>query len=466
MQPFYTGANHELGALLPALADMGWELIGPTPTPRSPPATPTSTRPPRPTPTAEAPVAKREMVYVSNFDDSTVSVIDAEGGSVVRTVAVDDGPIGVAGSPDGTRVYVAAFQAGTLSVLRTGDDRVIASVPVGESANSVAVTPDGAFIAVTDTAAERVAIVDADTLEVLARVPGGRQPSGLAIDGAGRLAFTSNFSGASVTVVDLDARRRRAIIQLPFMTASDGILGVAIAPATGQGYVTSFYKSSARSVQVDTLRSVRQAFPFLNGARPEAVVTNAAGTLAYFIGHDAGTGTGRLSFMRMPEDEVIATILVGPVPEALALSPDETQLYVTNTGTNNVSVVDIALRQPVGLIRVGRAPMGIAVVAVPEGQCTEACETPTPTSTPTPTPTETPMHRCAGDCDGDKTVSVDELVTAVAIALGQEPLAACDAADSDADGTVTVAEVVGAVQRALAGCGDGAMRRNPSTGSG
>jgi len=79
--------------------------------------------------------------------------------------------------------------------------------------------------------------------------------------------------------------------------------------------------------------------------------------------------------------------------------------------------------------------------------------TPTPTlsRSPTPTPTETPPV-CAGDCDGDGTVRVDELVRAVAIALGAQPLQTCRAADADADGSVSIGELVRAVGRALEGC--------------
>lgn len=308
MEPFYTQANHDLGALLPALVDMGWELGVDTPTPRRSPATPTSTRRSRPSPTPATPSARRDTVYVTNFDDSTVSVIDAATRVVMQTVAVDDGPIGIAASSDGTRVYIAGFQAGTLSVLRTGDGRILASVPIGESPNSVAVTPDGAFVAVTDTAADQVAIIAGDTLDVLARVPGGRQPSGLALDGNSRLAFVSNFSGATVTVVDLDAQRRRAIIPLPFSTPSDGLLGIAISPTTGWGYVTSFYGSWARPIRVDSLFTPPLVYPFSNGARAEAVVADATGNLAYFVGHDADTGTGRVSVMRMQDNQVLAVL--------------------------------------------------------------------------------------------------------------------------------------------------------------
>jgi YVTN family beta-propeller protein len=460
MQPFYSGANHDLGALLPALIDMGWPVAVDTPTPRAGAATPTATRPPRPSPTPPGtPRLRREMVYVTNFDDATVSAIEAQSRTVVESIAVDDGPIGIAASADGRRLYVAGFQAGTVSMVRTGDHRVIASVPLGESPNSIAVTPDGAFVAVTDTAADRVWILAGETLDILAPVPGGRQPSGIALDGSGRLAFVSNFSGASVTVVDLDARRRRAIMLLPFTTASDGLLGIAIAPATGRGFVTSFYQGWLGPVWADLLVASPGSFPFANGVRPEAVVTNAAGSLAYVVGHDRDTGTGRLAVLRMEDQRVVTPIVqVGRVPEALALSPDETRLYVANTGANSVSVVDTLQRRVVATVAVGRAPMGIAVAAVPDGQCPEECQPPTPspppaTHTPVLTATATAAAmRCGGDCNGDRIVTVNELVRSVSIALGRQPAGACEAADMDGDGRVTIAELVAAVDRFLTGC--------------
>lgn len=58
----------------------------------------------------------------------------------------------------------------------------------------------------------------------------------------------------------------------------------------------------------------------------------------------------------------------------------------------------------------------------------------------------------AGDCDRDGRVTVDELVTAVHIALGQIDPGTCTNVDVDQDGTVTVDELVAAVHSALAGC--------------
>lgn len=70
----------------------------------------------------------------------------------------------------------------------------------------------------------------------------------------------------------------------------------------------------------------------------------------------------------------------------------------------------------------------------------------------TPTPTATPPPPCAGDCDGNGAVTVEELVLAVAIALGDQPLASCAPADADGDGAVRVAELVRAVAHALGSC--------------
>jgi hypothetical protein len=55
----------------------------------------------------------------------------------------------------------------------------------------------------------------------------------------------------------------------------------------------------------------------------------------------------------------------------------------------------------------------------------------------------------AGDCNGDLTVSIDELITAVDLALGGAPLDLCPRADADDDRRVRIGELVAAVAAAL-----------------
>lgn len=61
--------------------------------------------------------------------------------------------------------------------------------------------------------------------------------------------------------------------------------------------------------------------------------------------------------------------------------------------------------------------------------------------------------QCAGDCDGDDQVRIDELLTGVAIAIDGQDVGACAALDTDGDGRVVIHELLAAVGHALDGCG-------------
>ena len=62
---------------------------------------------------------------------------------------------------------------------------------------------------------------------------------------------------------------------------------------------------------------------------------------------------------------------------------------------------------------------------------------------------------CAGDCDAGGSVAINEVITAVRIALGESGGAICAAADANGDGVVTISELIAAVARALDGCAAG-----------
>jgi hypothetical protein len=93
-----------------------------------------------------------------------------------------------------------------------------------------------------------------------------------------------------------------------------------------------------------------------------------------------------------------------------------------------------------------------AVNLAPEGIATL---TPTMTLTPTPTPSVSPTKTprpCTGDCNDSHSVTVEELVVGVNIALGTSPMSDCPPFDTDNSGTVTVDELVIAVNLALGTC--------------
>ena len=86
-------------------------------------------------------------VYVTNFDDGTVSVITPATNNVAATITVGSEPAWVAVShtgPEAGDVYVANSD-GTVSVISPSSDTVIATITVGNGPVGVAISPSGAY---------------------------------------------------------------------------------------------------------------------------------------------------------------------------------------------------------------------------------------------------------------------------------------------------------------------------------
>ena len=79
------------------------------------------------------------------------------------------------------------------------------------------------------------------------------------------------------------------------------------------------------------------------------------------------------------------------------------------------------------------------------------CSCATVTPTPTPTPTDTPTS-CVGDCNNDTSVTVDELLAMVNIALGKADVSTCLPGDTNHDMQITIGEILAAVNNALDQC--------------
>jgi hypothetical protein len=69
----------------------------------------------------------------------------------------------------------------------------------------------------------------------------------------------------------------------------------------------------------------------------------------------------------------------------------------------------------------------------------------------TPTPTPAPAPACVGDCNGDDTVAINEIITSVLIALGTDKLDACPAIACGGS-LVAIDCLIRAVNNALNGC--------------
>ena len=303
------------------------------------------------------------LAYISNYGDNTVSVIDTATNTVVATVPVGTGPIGVAVTPTGTRVYVTLV-TGFVSVIDTATNTVAATVPVGNSAGAVAVTPTGTRVYVANdpsdrpapTTPGRVSIIDPATNTVVATVTVGNSPRGVAVtpDGS-RVYVAHSFVPGIVSVIDTATNTLVATVAVGSVPES-----VAVNPAGTRVYVTNGGSDTVSIIDTAT-NTVVATVPV--GSAPQGVAVNPTGTRVYVA--NAKNTSNNVSVLDTATNTVVATVPVGNNPVGVALTPAGTRVYVVNAGSANVSVIDTATNTVVATVPVGNTPQASGTFITP-----------------------------------------------------------------------------------------------------
>jgi YVTN family beta-propeller protein len=244
-----------------------------------------------------------EYVYVSNEDSNDLSVISAQTGEVIATIAVGTRPRGVKASPDGRTVYVAL----------SGSPKCPPTMPDEECAKLVA-----------DKSQDGIAEIDASTRKITRVLPGGSDPEQFDVSWSREKLFVSE--------------------------------GVRLAPDGKHFYVTGETDHDVTVIDAET-GEVKAKVSV--GQRPRDVVFLSDGSRAYVSSELGGT----VSAIDTASYEVLATITLGEgaKPMGLAVSPDDRLLYVATGRGRKVFQVEVATERVLGSVEVGDRPWGIAL---------------------------------------------------------------------------------------------------------
>ena len=79
------------------------------------------------------------IIYVTNIGDNTVSVINGNTNTMVQTIPVGYGPVGIGVNPTTNAIYVANFGSNTVSVINGDTNTVVQTIPVGNDPRGVGV---------------------------------------------------------------------------------------------------------------------------------------------------------------------------------------------------------------------------------------------------------------------------------------------------------------------------------------
>jgi len=273
-----------------------------------------------------------ELVYVTNEDAGTISVISTVTQKVIGEIAVGTRPRGVRVDRDGERVYVAL--SGSPKCGPTVSDEECAKLKADK-------TKDG------------IAVIDARQRAVLRILPGGSDPEQFDVDVAGGRLFVSNEDTAELSIIDLETGnvlRRVGVGGEPE--------GVRLRPDGAAVYVTS---ERDHAVTVVDAKSGAVLDSIEVGPRPRDSIFSADGSRA-FVSSELGRSVVVIDVATSKVQNTF-TLPTGSLPMGLALSPDGKRLYVANGRARTVSVIDLATSSVVAQVRVGARPWGLGLTS-------------------------------------------------------------------------------------------------------
>ena len=144
-----------------------------------------------------------------------VGVVEVGRRAMVRMIRVGTDPEEFAFSPDGSLLYVSNEDAGTASLVRVSDGVIEQTIPVGPEPAGVAISPDGRRVFVTCEASGEIAVLDAHARRLLTRWRVGGRPRSIAFLPGSSRAFVPSEMDARLHVLDLALGRVLGAIALP-----------------------------------------------------------------------------------------------------------------------------------------------------------------------------------------------------------------------------------------------------------
>ena len=226
-------------------------------------------------------------VYVTNFSDSTVSIISTITNTVIDTIGANTYPTGIAITPNGLYIYVTNSTASSsiVSIISTATNTVINTISVGNNPRGIAITPDGLYVYVTNYWNDTVSIISTATNTVVNTVSVGTRPNSIVFTPNGLYVYVANEYSNTISII-----------------------------------------STVTNTVVDIINV---------NSTPTGITITPDGLYVYI----ANSNSSIVSIISTATNTVINTINVSSYPWKIAITPNGLYIYVTNISSRTVSII-------------------------------------------------------------------------------------------------------------------------------
>jgi YVTN family beta-propeller protein len=164
-----------------------------------------------------------EWAYVSNTASNTLAAVHLSSGKV-ELIPTDARPQGGVLSPDGKLIYLTNSDGNSISIIDTERKTRIGTIQTGKGPGRIALTRDGIGLIYNLQPGEAVGFADLATRKQTGMIPLGGRPLSLTVSHDGLLAYAGVQDQDKVFVIGVPERKIVRILQTPKGSGPDPAL--------------------------------------------------------------------------------------------------------------------------------------------------------------------------------------------------------------------------------------------------
>ena len=303
-------------------------------------------------------------LFVTNSLGDDITVIDLDTFKVIRDIKVGAEVHGLCAPADGRVIFTTVESEHNLKSIDTATGRILATIPLGGRPNQCAATPDGRFVAVPIRDGNRVEIADMTLNKIVKTLP-IRVPHNCFNAGSNTNMYVSSMGSDEVDLIDLkkmDYAEKIPVGGVPrpyAVSKNQKTMYVALSDFHGFAIVSVPDRKVTGRVELPPAPPSTCALEphtpthglALSPDGRQLWVTSLADSGVYVY----SVATGKLS----------RRITTGKCPNWVAFSPDGRYCSISNSGSDDCSIIDTQTEREVARVKVGRGPKRLLVVRVP-----------------------------------------------------------------------------------------------------
>ena len=344
---------------------------------------------------AVAQPGSREIAFVANAEDATVSLVDVAARKELRRIDVNPDrakPSTTAGtpnfaqdtdvSPDGRTLYVSRGYAGDVAAFDIASGKLLWRTPVDpQRADHMTLSKDGKALFVSALSQHRARRLDTATGRITGEVVTGDTPHDNQVSKDGRRLYNSSIgnvglpsdqaasgAGSPYQLTIADTRTLKVETQHPF---ERGIRPWRLAPDEKSLYAQLSDLHGVVAYDLVSRKIVRRlelpigprvtSADWVFAAPHHGLAMSADGRTLCI----AGRASDYAALVRAPALTLIATVPVGDSPGWSELADGDRLCLTANTRSDDLSIVSVAERKEVARLKLGDGPKHITVARVP-----------------------------------------------------------------------------------------------------